>query len=200
MRSRPSSRIPGGASRKAATGAFSVTLALDASALNDSEMDALYRTVPDSTVSERHERAFVGIDREASDFANAVVSAIEDVERALPGVVVLAVEPEELVSQADIAQRRDRSRESVSQLVKGERGPGDFPRAKYFVAERALWLWRDVEDWFDAYEGHKPQARHEAFIEAVNAVLAVRRSRPALGSQELDAVRRLAKDVEVVPA
>ena len=178
---------------------FSFTLALGASRLSDAQISALYEAVPDSTVSERDERAYVALDREAPDFAGAVVSAIEDVERALPGVSVLAVEPEDLVNQADIAQRRGRSRESVSQLVKGERGPGNFPRPRHMVNGRGLWRWRDVEAWFDGYEGRQPQLHHDAFIDAVNAVLAVRHSRPALEPQELDAVRRLAENTEVLP-
>jgi hypothetical protein len=177
---------------------FSFTLALDASGLNDSQIKALYGAVPDATASERNERAYVGLDREAPDFASAVVSAIEDVEHALANVQVIAVEPEDLLSQADIAQRRSRSRESISQLVKGERGPGNFPQPRYFVGDRGLWRWRDVEKWFDAYEGRQPQKHHDAFIDAVNAVLAMRHSEPALGSNELHALRRLAKDSELV--
>ena len=179
---------------------FSFTLALDASGLSDSQINALYSTVPDSTASQRNERTYVGLDREAPDFASAVVSAIEDVERALPDVRVLALEPEDLVSQADIAQRRGRSRESISQLVKGERGPGSFPQPRYVVADRGLWRWRDVERWFDAYEGRQPQGHHDAFIDAVNAVLAVRHSQSALESKELSALRRLARDTELARA
>lgn len=176
---------------------FSFTLALDASGLNDSQINTLYNTVPDSTASERNERAYVGFGREAPDFGTAVVSAIEDVERALPDVRVVALEPEDLVSQSDIAQRRGRSRESISQLVKGERGPGKFPQPRYFVADRGLWRWREVETWFDAYEGRQPQIHHDAFIDAVNAVLAVRHSQPALESKELSALHRLAKGTEL---
>ena len=179
---------------------FSFTLALDAGRLNDARIRALYGIVPDSTMSERGGRTFVAIDRNAPDFATAVVSAIEDVERALPSVRVMALEPDDLVSQADIAQRRGRSRESISQLVKGERGPGDFPRPRHFVAGRALWLWPDVERWFDDYEGREPQAHHDAFISAVNAVLAVRHSQSLLGSDELLALRHLARDTELVRA
>lgn len=176
---------------------FSFTLALEASRLSDTQIKALYETVPDSTTSDRGDRTFIGIDREAADFATAVVSAIEDVERALPNVRVMTVEPEDLVSQADIAQRRGRSRESISQLVKGERGPGDFPRPRHFVADRALWLWPEVERWFDEYQGREPQAHHDAFIAAVNAVLAVRRSQSQLESPELLALLQLAKDTEL---
>ena len=176
---------------------FSFTLALDASRLTDTQVRALYENVPDSTASDRGNRTFVGIDREAADFASAVVSAIEDVERALPNVRVMTLEPDDLVSQADIAQRQGRSRESISQLVKGERGPGGFPRPRHFVADRALWLWPDVERWFDEYEGRESQAHHDAFITAVNAVLAVRRTRSQLESPELVALRQLARDTEL---
>lgn len=179
---------------------FSFTLALDATGLDDAQIRALYRKVPDATASERNERAYLGIDRRSTDFATAVVTAIEDVERALPAVRVIALEPEDLVSQADIAQRQGRSRESISQLVKGERGPGTFPQPSHFVADRGLWRWRDVERWFDAYESWAVRLHHDAFIDAVNAVLTVRHRERALGPAELDALRRLAKDSDLARA
>jgi predicted DNA-binding transcriptional regulator AlpA len=175
---------------------FAFTLALDAAGLTDPQLTALYESVPDSTASERNGRAYVGIDREAQDFPTAVVSAIEDVERALPGISVVAIDPEELVSQADIAARCGRSREGISLLVAGERGAGNFPKPRYIVGDRSLWHWPEVEAWFDSHEGREPQARHDAFIDAVNAVLAMRQARPALQGREWDAVRRLAKETE----
>jgi len=176
---------------------FALTLLLDAERLSDSQIKDLYRSVPDSTASERNGRAFIGIDREAPDFPSAVVSVIEEVEHVLPGLKVLAVEPEELVAQADIAQRRGRSRESISLLVKGERGPKDFPKPRYEVGDRAFWRWQDVERWFDAYEGRTPQLQHDAFVEAVNAALAMRHSQLALEPEELDKLRRLARDLNL---
>ena len=176
---------------------FSFTLALDASHLDDAQIRALYAGVPDTTVTERNERAYVGIDRRGTDFAAAVVTAIEDVERALVPIRVVALEPEDLVSQADIAQRQGRSRESISQLVNGERGPGTFPQPKYFVADRGLWRWPEVERWFDTYEGGKARLHHDAFVDAVNAILAIRQRQPALAPAELTALRRLAEDTEL---
>ena len=85
-------------------------------------------------------------------------------------------------------------------LVKGERGPGTFPRPIHFVADRGLWRWSDVERWFDAYEGGAVQLHHDAFIDAVNAVLAVRRRERSLKPAELDALRRLVQDTELAHA
>jgi len=186
--------------RLSAVSEFGFTLALDASRLDDAQIQALYGKVPDATASERNERAYLGIDRRSTDFATAVVTAIEDVERALPAVRVIALQPEDLVSQADIAQRQGRSRESISQLVKGERGPGTFPRPIYFVADRGLWRWSDVERWFDTYEGGAVRLHHDAFIDAVNAILAVRRRERSLKPAELDALRRLVQDTEIAHA
>lgn len=170
------------------------TLVLDASALSDAEVAALYSAVPDATVVQRDGRVTVAVDRVARDLPAAVVSAIEDLEAALPATRVRAIEHEDLVSQADIAQRRSRSRESISQLVQGERGPGGFPLPRYVVSGRGLWRWPEVEAWFDAYEGRAPQARHDDFLDAVNAVLLVRHARESLPASERDALRRLAGD------
>ena len=179
---------------------IALTLLLDAERLSDSQIKDLYTSVPDSTVSERNGRAFIGVDREAQDFSSAVVSVIEQVEHALPGVKVLAIEPEELVAQTDIAQRRGRSRESISLLVKGERGPGNFPKPRYEVGDRAFWRWQEIERWFDAYEGRAPQLQHDAFVDAVNAALAMRQSQLALEPEELDELRRLARDLKLTTA
>ncbi|TMG52461.1 MAG: hypothetical protein E6H84_14190 [Chloroflexi bacterium] len=177
---------------------FSFTLVLDAGELSRNQINGLYGSVPDSTASERNGKTYVGMDREAPDFGMAVVSAIEDVERALPDVTVVAVEPEDLVSQSDIANRTSRSRESISQLVNGERGPGHFPQPSHHVAGRALWRWPTVERWFDAYEGRTTPKHHDAFLDAVNALLTLRRSRQKLGLAELEALRHLTNDDAVV--
>lgn len=179
---------------------FVFTLALNVESLTDSQRQTLYNWVRDSTASERDGRAYISLDRDAPDFPSAVVGAIEDVERALPAVDVIAVEPEELVREADIAARRGRSRESISQLVKGERGAGDFPRPRHIVGDRGFWRWHEVEAWFDAHEGREPQARRDAFVEAVNAVVAMRHARPALDRHAWEAVRRLAKEEQPLTA
>lgn len=180
--------------------AHGLTVLLDAAALSDAEVAALYRAVPDTTVVQRNGRVTVAVDRVAADLPAAVVSAIGDIEAALPGTRVRAIEHDDLVSQSDIAQRRSRSRESISQLVQGERGPGGFPLPRFVVSGRGLWRWPEVEAWFDAYEGRAPQARHDGFFDAVNGLLAVRLASRTLAEVELRAVRRLAAEEALLRA
>lgn len=174
---------------------FSFSLRLGARPpLEDAQIKALYDTVTDATITERDGRVFVGIDREAPSFADAVVSAIEDVRRALPAIPVVELQPEVLVFMADIAARRGRTKESVSLLVQGERGPGDFPAPVQVVGGHKLWRWSDVERWFDRYENRAEQEHHDAFVAAVNALLTAQRSLPELHTEERDALRKLDKD------
>ncbi len=58
----------------------------------------------------------------------AVLSAVEQVERA--EVTVLAVHDDEVIV-SDIAERTGRTRQSVDQLIRGERGPGGFPPPRH---------------------------------------------------------------------
>ena len=84
--------------------------------------------------------------RFSSSLAQAIRTAVEDVE-SVPGVRVVRIEPEDHVSQSVIAARMGRSRQSVSQLVSGARGPGGFPQPAFQSGHVALWRWSDVERW-----------------------------------------------------
>lgn len=57
---------------------------------------------------------YVDFDREAPTLDRAVFSAIKDIE-SVPGFCVRRVEPDDLVTASEIAERLDRSRESVRQ-------------------------------------------------------------------------------------
>lgn len=171
---------------------FSFTLLLAAPELRDAQIKLIYDRLPDANLSQRDGRVYIGFDREAPTFAEAVVSAILDLERVLPEASVVELDPEELVFMADIATRRHRTKESVSLLVEGRRGPGGFPAPAYVTAGHKLWRWSEVERWFDRYEGRAEQDRYDAFVAAVNALLAECRSLPKLQSDERESLRRLA--------
>ena len=145
---------------------------------------------------------YANFDREADSFGEAVLSAIEDVERAVPGLKVTRVEPEELVSAAQIAVRTKRTRESIRLLIEGKRGPGSFPTpALWLSSSRKLWRWTDVADWFaTCLQAPVSDVQVAAFVASVNAALAVRRNSAFLppGKSKRQLARLLAEDVELL--
>lgn len=117
----------------------------------------------------------IGFDREAESFQDAVLSAIKEVESAQ--FDVLRVEPDEFVSAADVADRTGRSRQSISSLVGGRRGPGGWPAPVAGNVRSPLWRWSDVAVWFEAFDGTQTVDRAEAaFVAAVNELLGARRA------------------------
>jgi hypothetical protein len=117
----------------------------------------------------------IGFDREAPSLEHALLSAIEEVESS--GFEVLRVEPDEFVSAADIADRTGRSRQSISLLINGARGPGDWPRPVAGNVRSPLWRWNDIAGWFQRFDGSQQVDQKAAdFIAAVNEVLVARRA------------------------
>ena len=58
------------------------------------------------------------------------------------------VEPDDLVTQAEIAERLGRSSESVRLLASGQRGDGTFPAPAARTTSRgSLWRWSQVARW-----------------------------------------------------
>ncbi len=115
----------------------------------------------------------IGFERHALSLREAILSAIKDVGRA--GFKVLRVEPDELVSGADIAERTGRSRQSISALINGSRGRGGWPRPVAGNVRSPLWRWSDVQAWFQGYDGSQEVNEDEAaLIAAINDLLAAR--------------------------
>jgi hypothetical protein len=110
--------------------------------------------------------------REASTLAEAVMSAIHQVE-SVTALRVMHLEPDDIVTMADIAERLERTRESVRLLIAGRRGPGRFPPPISHSRERSrLWRWSDLAEWLGGIE---PEEREAArFTAAVNAALELR--------------------------
>jgi hypothetical protein len=154
-------------------------------------LDALFEAGCDDAIfGEREGQAYADFDRSAASFPEAVISAIDDVERATPNLQVTRVEPEVLVSAADIAARMDRSRESIRLLVEGRRGPGSFPYPALWVGDRPFWQWADVASWFESYLGQPVADRDDAeFIAAMNGALEMRRHVAHLDAREEERVR-----------
>ena len=83
--------------------------------------------------------------REAEDFVDAILSACRDIARA--GAKIERLEPDYLVSQAEIASRAKLTRSAISNYVSGARGTGfPHPYARVTTAS-PLWDWVDVSGW-----------------------------------------------------
>jgi hypothetical protein len=102
----------------------------------------------DALLGKRHGAFYLDVEREASSFEEALHSAIEQLESASIGARLVRVEPDDMVTMAEIARRAGKSREAVRLWVEGERGPGNFPVPQAgLTGTTRLWSWRDVLKW-----------------------------------------------------
>lgn len=144
--------------------------------LTDDRLDALFEAgCDDATFGTSGGVTFAAFDREAPSLLDAVLSAIEAVE-SVEGFEVVHVDPDELVWASEIASRTGRSRQSVDQLVKGQRGPGGFPPPASHATRNPLWRLSEVEEWFAKYEGREPDVERPVLIGAINGALQARRA------------------------
>jgi hypothetical protein len=153
--------------------------------------DALFESgCDDALLGTRDGTVYLDFDRQASSFREAILSAVADVEGAGIAAQVARVEPDELVTMAEIARRAGRSRENIRQLVMGLRGPGDFPPPVANLKQRSpIWRWTDVSRWLqeslgvdvaplngeDAATQVRAETDHGIQVAAINAALDVRR-------------------------
>ncbi|HEX6208114.1 MAG TPA: hypothetical protein VF058_07125 [Actinomycetota bacterium] len=170
---------------------FEVTLVVDGPVDDDQVIDKLYEAgCSDATIGSIDGVGYVDFRREAASFSEAVLSAIEDVE-SVPELTVLRIEPDDLVTMAEIAERLGRSRESVRLLISGRRGKGDFPAPISHLRSRSrLWRWSEVAQWADI--GTPEDQQRARFIASLNAALELRHQRGELAAAERAAVEALA--------
>jgi hypothetical protein len=149
-----------------------------ADVLSDESMDALFEAgCDDATFGARDGAQYGEFDREATGFSAALSSAIHDMTNALPGLEVVRVEPDDLVSMATIAERSGRSRESIRLLAAEQRGPGGFPPPIAYVDQKTrLWHWPDVAHWLTEHDKAKLDVDPEAadLVAALNAAYDLR--------------------------
>lgn len=129
---------------------FEFTLRLDRE-ITEQEVEALYGAFDDGSVVTGPGSTVIDFEREAPSFAEAIVSAVGDVEGAA-AVTVVGAGQEDLVSMADIARRSGRSREAVRLWAAGERGPGGFPSSCWrSPGGERFWNWPEVAAWVRAH-------------------------------------------------
>ena len=121
-------------------------------------------------------------ERAAPAFADAVLSALRDVQRVFPEAELIRVEPDALTTISGIANRTNRSHESIRLLVLGKRGPGGFPKtASAPDAKPQVWRWHEVVDWFEREMGVRvPEAENAKFLAMLNDILRLRLAAPTV--------------------
>lgn len=133
----------------------------------DGHIDELFEAgCEDATFGEIDGVPYADFDREAPTFSAALSSAIAGVE-AVAGIEAVRIEPDDLVTASEIAERLGRSRESVRLLAAGRRGGGSFPPPFSHLKHRnRLWRWADILTWAGADEAVQRDAHVVAFINA----------------------------------
>lgn len=153
---------------------YEFTLVLDR-VPTDEEIDALYDAGCDDAAPEADKgESLLHFDRESDSLGSALLSAIKNVEQA--GLTVAGVKTNDLVSIKDIANRLNRSPESVRLAATGQRGPGGFP-TPMSSSNWALYSWAQVRDWYasNSFVAAKDADKQERVLAAVDHVLRARR-------------------------
>lgn len=99
----------------------------------------------DATISFQKGYTIVDFARDAESIEEAITSAIKDV--TVTGAHIERVEPDPLVSLAEIAARTGLTRAAVSNYAKGSRGAGFPPPVARITSESPLWSWAAVTAW-----------------------------------------------------
>lgn len=154
--------------------------------------DALFEAgCDDALLSFRSGIAYLDFDRETENLEKAVITAIQQVEQTGLELNVKRVEPSDLVTSAEIARRLTRSRQSIQQLIAGDRGEGDFPLPVAGVtAKTMLWSWQEVTEWFLQKNKLNDRSIHEeaATLNQLNESLGVRKN-----EVQLENIKRITK-------
>jgi hypothetical protein len=137
--------------------------------------ERLYSICGDGQLAGDERGGTITFSREALNAVRAILSAIDDSERA--GLSVTSV-MEDLVTVDDIAEKTSRSAQAVGHWITGERGPGTFPDPVVYRGSRIkLYSWAQVSRWLsEARLGHVDPAAAEVAAAAaeVNALLHAR--------------------------
>jgi hypothetical protein len=179
---------------------FDFALVIDGVADLTSQIeDALFEAgCDDATFSIQYGRLCADFSRRADSLENAILSAIRDINKAGIGATVARVDECDLVTQADIARRINRTRQQVCQFIKGTRGPGKFPPPECHLSEGApLWTWCAVSNWLADHNIIRPEERWNAqVVSTINNLLEF--SQRCKENPEL--IRQIRKVVPIEPS
>lgn len=117
---------------------------------DDATLDRLYETFDDVAAGSVAGRVTIDFVIEAIAPAEALFTTLDRFTAAFAQARVLRLD-RDLVAIPDIADRTDRTPESVRLLVNGKRGPGGFPTPVGALGGGTrVWEWAAVVDWLSS--------------------------------------------------
>jgi len=142
--------------------------------IHEAASDLIYEAgLDDAAITAFDGHPALDVDREAPTLLDAITSAVTQAE-SVTDIHVLRVEGEELVSQADIAERTGRSRQAVNHWINRDADSSGFPDPAYGTTTRSpLWRWTDVQAWLEPDVQTDDRSR---IVALVNATLLARRN------------------------
>ena len=130
----------------------------------------------DATLSFQKGHIILDFDREAESIDAAIASAVKCVTAT--GARVDRIEPDPLVSLADVAARTGMSRAAMTQYSKAQRGKDFPPPVARVTSDSPLWDWASVARWLFRNGKISRDAAIEAeIVRAANAAIASREPR-----------------------
>jgi len=124
----------------------------------------------DAAIAFQRGRIIADFDREAETLEEAIATAVEAVTKA--GAKVIRIEPDPLVSLADMAGRSGLTRAAMTNYSKGKRGENFPPPVAKATSESPLWEWASVARWLYEHRkiGREVAIAAETFRQANEAV------------------------------
>jgi len=138
--------------------------------------------MPPRSATDTDGACVLAFDRPATTLADALATAIDQVERA--DLRVVRVAERDGLTLAEIGERIGRSREIVRLWALGKRGPGGFPAPLGVVRETSYYSWSEVLPWLRDRLGYDVPD-DEPIIAAANLALQLRALAPRVRNLRL---------------
>jgi hypothetical protein len=129
----------------------------------------------DALINFRNGTVYLDFNRQASSVEDAIISAIKNIEDSELNAKVISILPDDLVGIAEIANRLNKSRQTVSLWVnRARRQEQPFPHPVSKLSDKSpMWRWYDVVNWLFQQKliNDSKLVDSAKFIENINAVL-----------------------------
>lgn len=143
--------------------------------------DALFESgCDDALINFKNGTVYLDFDRESENIETAIISAIHDIESSTVEAQVRTISAEYLLNSSAIANKTGLTRQGLSNLIKGKRGPGDFPPPLFNIDDKSpMWRWSEVASWLynNGYLKNIEVVNDAQTIDDINRALEIRNNK-----------------------